>query len=47
MCNSDYQRDYEARKKYRETKSMENLKEELFIIDIMREEMKQDDPRLR
>ena len=23
------------------------LKEELFIIDIMREEMKQDDPRLR
>ena len=41
------QRDYEARKKYRETKSMENLKEELFIIDIMREEMKQDDPRLR
>ena len=41
------QRDHEARKKYRETKSMENLKEELFIIDIMREEMKQDDPRLR
>ena len=41
------ERDQQARKKYRETKSMENLKNELFIIDIIREGMKQNDTRLR
>ena len=41
------ERDRLARKKYRETKSMENLKDELFMIDIIREGMKQNDPRLR
>lgn len=40
-------RDQKARKKYRETKGMESLKDELFIIDIMREGMKQNDSRLR
>lgn len=40
-------RDRQARRKYRETKNMESLKNELFIIDIIREEMKQNDPRLR
>ena len=41
------ERDRLARKKYRETKSMENLKDELFMIDIIREGMKQNDPCLR
>lgn len=41
------ERDRLARKKYRETKIMENLKDELFMIDIIREGMKQNDPRLR
>ena len=41
------ERDRLARKKYRETKSMENLKDELFMIDIIREGLKQNDPRLR
>lgn len=41
------ERDRLARKKYRETKSMENFKDELFMIDIIREGMKQNDPRLR
>ncbi len=41
------ERDSQARKKYRETKNMENLKDELFIIDIIREGMKQNDSRLR
>lgn len=41
------ERDRLARKKYRETKSMENLKDELFMIDIIRKGMKQNDPRLR
>ena len=41
------ERDRLARKKNRETKSMENLKDELFMIDIIREGMKQNDPRLR
>lgn len=40
-------RDRQARRKYRETKNIESLKNELFIIDIIREEMKQNDPRLR
>ena len=41
------ERDKQARKKYRETKNIENLKNELFILDIIREGMKQNDPRLR
>ena len=41
------ERDRLARKKNRETKSMENLKDELFMIDIIREGMKQNDPCLR
>lgn len=41
------ERDRLARKKYRETKSMENFKDELFMIDIIREGMKQNDPCLR
>lgn len=39
-------RDRQARKKYRETKNIGNLKDELFIIDIIREGMKQNDSRL-
>ena len=41
------ERDKQARKKYRETKNVENLKNELFMIDIIREGMKQNDLRLR
>ena len=41
------ERDKQARKKYRETKNIENLKNELFILDIIREGIKQNDPRLR
>lgn len=41
------QRDRQARKEYRETKQTDNLKNELFIIDIIREGMLQNDPRLR
>ena len=41
------ERDQQARRKYRETKSMDNIKNELFIIDIIREGMKQNDSRLR
>ena len=40
-------RDRQARRKYRETKNMENLKDELFMIDIIREGMRQNDSRLR
>ena len=39
-------RDRQARKKYRETKNIGNLKDELFIIDIIREGMRQNDSRL-
>ena len=45
--NAIYCREKQARKKYRETKNIENLKNELFILDIIREGMKQNDPRLR
>ena len=41
------ERDRQARKKYRETKNIENIKNEIFILDIIREEMKKNDPRLR
>lgn len=41
------QRDHEARLQYRNTKSAEDDVNDLFIIDIVREEMKNDDPRLR
>ncbi|XCP86009.1 DUF3990 domain-containing protein [Roseburia hominis] len=41
------QREKEARKEYRSTKKRTNYLEELFIIDIMREGMQNDDPRLR
>ena len=38
---------YYTRKKERQTKKIENLENELFMIDIIREGMKQNDPRLR
>lgn len=41
------ERDRLARKMYRQTKKIENLENELFMIDIIREGMKQNDPRLR
>ncbi len=41
------ERDRQARKEYRQTKTLGELKNELFMIDIIREGMKQDDPRLR
>ena len=41
------ERDRVARREYRRTKSEEVLPGELFIVDIVREEMKQDDIRLR
>ena len=41
------ERDRQARKEYRQTKALGELKNELFMIDIIREGMKQDDPRLR
>lgn len=41
------ERDRMARKEYRETKSEAVLPDELFMIDIMRGGMKQDDERLR
>lgn len=41
------ERDKQARKEYRETKHSENLENEIFMLDIIREEMKQNDPRLR
>ena len=40
-------REKEARKEYRSTKKRTSYLEELFIIDIMREGMQNDDPRLR
>lgn len=41
------QRDREARRQYRRMRSTESVLNELYMIDIMREEMKNDDPRLR
>lgn len=41
------ERDRKARQEYRRTKQAEDLENELFIIDIIREEMKQNDIRLR
>lgn len=41
------ERDRMARKEYRQTKSEAPLPDELFIVDIMRGGMKQDDERLR
>lgn len=41
------ERDRTARKEYRKTKQEIDLTEELYMIDIMREGMKQNDPRLR
>lgn len=40
-------RDLEARRQYREAKSNQSYKDEIFILDIIREEMKNGDPRLR
>lgn len=41
-------RDLKARKDYSDRKNdLEQLKSDIYIIDIMREEMKPDDPRLR
>lgn len=42
------ERDQKARKTYKERKAdLETLKTDIFILDIIREEMKNDDPRLR
>lgn len=41
------ERDQQARKEYRKTKRAEDLENELFIIDIIREGMQENDPRLR
>ena len=41
------ERDKNARKEYRQTKNEELLPNELFMIDIIREGMEQDDVRLR
>ena len=40
-------REKEARKEYRSTKKSTSYLNELFVIDIMREGMQNDDPRLR
>ena len=40
-------RDLTARREYRKIRSSEESLSDLFILDIMREEMKTDDPRLR
>ena len=40
-------RDKEARRAYRETKTSPDNIKDIFILDIMREGMKNDDPRLR
>ncbi len=40
-------RDKEARRAYRESKSSPDNINDIFILDIMREEMRNDDPRLR
>ena len=40
------EREREARKEYRLRRSQKADIRELFILDIMREEMKNDDPRL-
>lgn len=41
------ERDRAARREYRKTKQETDLAYELYIVDIMREGMKQNDPRLR
>ena len=41
------ERDVQARKDYRKMKRTENIEQELFIIDIIREGMKDHDSRLR
>lgn len=40
-------RDTEARQAYRNTKSSSDSITDLYMLDIMREEIKNDDPRLR
>lgn len=40
-------RDSEARREYRKSKGLADSVNDIFIIDIMREGMKNDDPRLR
>lgn len=41
-------RDYDARKKYRdEVMKPEGLLDDIFVLDIIREEMKNDDPRIQ
>jgi hypothetical protein len=40
-------RDREARREYRKTKRSPDSIHELFMIDIMREAIQNDDPRLR
>ena len=42
-----YERDLAARRKYRNVRSASVSKDDIFILDILREEMKNDDPRLR
>lgn len=46
--NSFYSRDLKARLDYKDIISKNiNLKDDIFVIDIIREEMKQNDPRLQ
>ncbi|HAL73502.1 MAG TPA: hypothetical protein DCM45_00240 [Clostridiales bacterium] len=41
-------RDYFARQQYQDRKrDLKSLKEDLFVLDILREEMKNDDPRIQ
>lgn len=40
-------RDREARREYRKTKQMADVSEELYMLDILREGIKNGDPRLR
>ena len=41
------QRDLTARREYRSQKAGTDSATDIYMLDIMREEMKQDDPRLR
>lgn len=41
------ERDRQARREYRKAKSLQDINDEIFMIDIIREGMKQNDPRLR
>lgn len=52
VCSSVYYekkvtRDREARRAYRSTRQSEDSVNELFMLDIIREEIRNDDPRLR